>query len=269
MTYCMVLPMKTPINTSWQLSVPIQAIALDCDGTLSRIEGIDEVAKQNRVGDEVRRMTTQAMNETGVTADLYQKRMTLVKPKRRQLIELGQRYYFNRTPDMISVIAAFKELGKEVHIVSAGMNPAVKIFGGLIGIPEKNIYAVNVFFDKDGNYIDYDHNAPTTDRDGKREIIKKLKTQYRHIVHVGDGMNDYETYDLVDRFIGYGGVYYREQIAKLCEFYIKSSSLSPLITLLLTQNEVERLSETTRKIYYKGLDYITAKEVLFNRGDFR
>ena len=42
--------MKAP---TWQLDHPINAIVFDCDGTLSIIEGIDELARNNGVGDAV------------------------------------------------------------------------------------------------------------------------------------------------------------------------------------------------------------------------
>jgi phosphoserine phosphatase len=73
------------------------------------------------------------------------------------------------------------------------------------------------------------------------------------MIYIGDGLNDYEVYQLVSRFIGYGGAYYRQNIADLCEFYAKSASLAAILPLLLTQEEYHQLNATHQLLYNKGL----------------
>ena len=70
---------------------------------------------------------------------------------------------------------------------------------------------------------------------------------------IGDGFSDYETYDLVTRFIGYGGAFYRENLEKLCHHYIRTSSLAPLLPVILTTNEYYQLNDEERKLFQKGL----------------
>ncbi len=251
--------MKQP---DWQLKSPIDAIVFDCDGTLSHLEGINELAKLNGVGSEVERLTAKAMDETGITSNLYRQRISYVKPSRQQLINLGQDYFYSRSLDITSVISIFKFLKKSIYILSAGINPAVKIFGELLDISVENIYAVDVEFDTQGNFIDYDYHSPLTDTHGKRKIIQQIQQQHKRILHVGDGMNDFESHDVVDRFVGYGGAYYRESIANLCQFYIKSASMLPLIPLSITQLEYEKLSQMDRENYYEGLEYINDDGVI-------
>lgn len=247
---------------NWQPVDPIDVISFDCDGTLSRIEGIDVLAHQNQVGEEVEAMTSLAMNETGITADLYKKRLFLVKPSRRQLIQLGQEYYYHRVLDIILVIEALISLNKLIYVLSAGLNPAVKIFSALLGISEEYVFAVDVYFDKDGKFKDYDHGAPTSGLRGKHDIIKCIKETHEKVAHVGDGMNDYEVNEIADRFIGYGGVKYRENIAKICDFYIKSPSLAPLLPLVLTKEEASRLMDKYKKLYEQGVELIKKSQVI-------
>lgn len=242
--------MTSPI---WQLHQPINAITFDCDGTLSAIEGIDELAKLNGVSSEVESLTAEAMGKSGINPDLYQKRLNLVMPKQNQLSALGHQYFANQVSDAAQVIQMLKRLGKTIYIVSAGLFPAVKIFGELLQIPQQNIFAVDIYFDTEGNYLDYDQTSPLIHNHGKRNIVTHLKSMHQQIIHVGDGLNDLITHDLVTRFIGYGGVFYRENIASSCPFYIHTLSIASLLPFVLTPHEYEKLTPTEQVLYHKGL----------------
>lgn len=240
----------------WQLQEPISAIMFDCDGTLSTIEGIDELASYNGVSDLVKSITAEAMGSSGLNPTLYQQRLNLVKPHQDQIIALGHEYFAQRTHDIDIIIQTLTRLNKSIYLISAGVNPAVKIFGELLNIPHDNIFAVDISFDSNGQYLDFDRTSPLVHNTGKREIVSKLKTRHEHMIYVGDGLNDVAVIDLVTRFIGYGGAFYRENIAALCEYYIQTSSLAPLLPLILTQQEYAALLPNEQAIYHKGLSAI-------------
>lgn len=242
--------MKIP---NLQLETPIDAIIFDCDGTLTRLEGVDELAAMNGVGEIVAAMTAEAMGQSGINPDLYQKRLSLIKPTQQQLHRLGQDYCDNATPEAKQVIGLLQRLHKKIYIASAGLLPAVEIFASFLNVPQKDIFAVNIYFDTHGNYLDFDHNSPLIHRDGKREIITQLK-HHPSLIHIGDGLNDHAVYDLVTRFIGYGGVFYRENIARRCDFYTRSPSLSALLPLCLTQLEYECMNLEDKRLYEQGLE---------------
>lgn len=246
----------------WELSEPIDAIVFDCDSTLSRLEGIDALAEQTGVAYQVALLTERAMGLTGINVDLFTERMNLVKPTLHQVVELGQQYFENRIADVAPVVQAFFSAGKAVYVVSAGLNPAVKIFAALLGIPEQNVFAVDVSFDENGKYLDFDHNAPTTSLGGKRKIIDELSKIHPRIIFVGDGMNDVEASDVVDRFVGFGGHHFREKILNHSDFYIKSPSFASLLYLGMTPAEIEKLSATFTEIIKSGLSQIQSGEVL-------
>jgi len=250
-------------SPSWQLSNPVSAIVFDCDSTLSSIEGIDFLAKNNGVGEAVKLLTTEAMSRTGLTPSLYQKRLDLVTPRREQVHALGHQYFAHRAPDISDVITLFKRLNKAIYLVSASVNPAVKIFGEMLQIPVENVFAVDLRFDQQGNFLDFERSSPLINNDGKRNILEQLKTQHKHIIHIGDGLNDIVTLDLVTRFIGYGGVAYRKNIADLCKFYINTLSFSPLVPLTLTLDELTSLSPEESLLYEKGLAAIQEGKVQF------
>ncbi len=250
------------ITPTWQLITPIDAIIFDCDGTLSTIEGIDELAKNNAVYETVRSLTAEAMGKSGMTPELYSQRLDLVQPAKEHVIALGQQYFDHQTPDASRVIQLLLHLNKAVYIVSAGLYPAVEIFATRLKIPREHIFAVNIEFDSKGQYLNFDHQSPLVTSNGKRDIVTQLKAMYPNILYIGDGLNDYAVYDLVTRFIGYGGAYYRENIAALCQYYITLASMAPLLPLCLTQNEYQKLTSVEQSLYTRGLVAIQEGRVL-------
>ena len=64
-------------TTDWQLKNPIEAIVFDCDGTLSAIEGVNELAKNSGVHQIIEELTHKAMSVAGLNPELYQKRLDL------------------------------------------------------------------------------------------------------------------------------------------------------------------------------------------------
>ncbi len=241
------------VTTQWQLLDPISAVVFDCDGTLTTIEGIDELAKHRGVYSEVQFLTAQAMGQTGINPELYQKRLELVCPTKQQVLALGEHYFTQRVPHITDVIQVFAHLHKSVYIISAGLYPAVAAFGEMLQIPRENIFAVDIQFDMHDHFSSYDVKSPLLHNHGKRDIIAHLKTLHKEILYVGDGLNDYATAEIVQRFVGYGGVFYRENIAKLCEHYIHSLSMAPLLPLALTPAEYKKLTPKEQALYQLGV----------------
>lgn len=243
-----------PQKSNWQLVKPIQAIMFDCDGTLSTIEGIDELAEQNNVGDIVQALTAKAMAETGINPDLYKERLQHVKPCLEQAKQLAKDYFSKRTKDSFEVIQLLQRLNKSVYVVSAGINPAVKLFAEQLNVPDTQVFAVDVTYDANGNYQDFDHGSELARRNGKKEIAANLKQKYGSVALIGDGMNDIVAIDVLTRFIGYGGTIYREKIEKMCEWYVRDESMACVLPLLLTEDEYRTLNATETALYHRGLE---------------
>jgi len=252
------------MTKTWLLDSPLDAIIFDCDGTLSQIEGINYLAELSGVAEQVKALTEQAMAHTGVTQALYFQRISRVRPSRAQALTLAEAYFSRVSPDLIYVIAALQKLGKVLFVVSAGINPSVKGFAQALGIPENRVYAVDVQFDEDGQYASYDQQSPLTTTSGKSLIIERLKAQFPNVMLVGDGMNDVEASQSVSRFVGYGGAYYREKIAKLSPFYIKCASMLPVLALALTKEEASQLPADLQSHYECAVDLVQHGEVLFH-----
>lgn len=248
-------------KTVYQIDTPIDAFVFDCDGTLSLVEGIEVLAEQNGVAERVRELTAYAMGEAGLSPDIYQERLDLVRPSRHQAVDLAQHYFVNRVPAIIEVIALLQRLGKAVYVVSAGVNPSVTLFATMLGVPAEHVFAVDLEFDMSGDYKDYDRAAYPAQDNGKRVIADQIKARHQCLVWIGDGMNDMVVKPDVKRFIGYGGAFYRPNIAKNSDYYIKCQSIAPLLALGLTAYEVAQLDEGALALYQEGLQLIIAGQV--------
>ena len=249
---------------NWQPTQPFDGIVFDCDSTLSAIEAIDELAVFNGVGDYVTQLTEEAMQKTGLTADLYKERLDLVRPTQAQVEEVARMYIAKQTPDIQVVVEIFQMLYKSIYVISAGVNPAVQLFAQHLNIPHTHVFAVDLEFDETGCYAGYASNSPLTRSGGKRDVILKVQEVSSNILYVGDGMNDVEVKDLVSRFVGYGGAKFRQTIADFCRYYITSKSMLPLLPLGLTHDELQSLSLDARCLYDAGLLALEEGEVLFN-----
>ena len=245
---------------SWVVKQPLDAVVFDCDGTLSELEGIDQLARDNGVGEHVQALTESAMSEQGMSVDIYQQRLALVKPTAAQVTQLGEQYIATCTAGIQSVVACFQRLGKAVFVLSAGIHQAVLVLARYLGIPDKYVYAVEVFFDEQGAYQDFDRESPLVENNGKPQLIARIKQQYPHILHVGDGLNDVAAHTLVSRFVGYGGAFYRPKVADASDFYLKSPSLLALLPLGVHQSEISQLTTAEQQAYQTGLaEYLAAK----------
>jgi phosphoserine phosphatase len=249
-------------DASWQPTTPFDAIIFDCDGTLSAVEGIDELAEKNGAGAEVKALTHIAMGETGLTHELYSQRLSLVKPTRAQVLTLGEEYYARRAQDIDETLHVLQQLKKNIYIVSAGIELAVKDFAKRLSLPAENIFSVPVQFDATGQYQDFDYSSPMIRNNGKREIVAQLKAGGRKIIYIGDGLNDLAVMDLVDRFVGYGGAYHHDKVAENSLFYIKMPSMLSLLPLALTTDEANLLNNTDRILYERGQIAIEGREVI-------
>ncbi len=225
------------------LTSPVDAVVFDCDGTLSTIEGITELAKQNGVFQQVCELTEKAMVSTGIDEALYRQRLDLVNPCIDQVVRLADHYYRHLTVDVDRVITVLQKLGKAVFVASAGIAQAVERFAQQLTIPVSHVHSVNVGFDEHGRYTNFDTQSPLVRQYGKADIVNDLKKDYRCVVHIGDGMNDAEAAAAADLFVGYGGAFFRQSIADLSDVYLTDQSMLAVLPHLLSDEEMALLPE--------------------------
>jgi phosphoserine phosphatase len=218
------------------------AVCFDCDSTLSRIEGIDELASRFGLRSEVSLLTEAAMNGLISIDSIYAQRLSMVSPNRAALDWLGERYVQELVPGARETVNSLHRLGKAVYVVSGGLLPAVQYLCRSLAIPDTRIFAVAVHLDRAGAYRGFDATSPLARADGKAVTCKRLAARHASIAMVGDGVTDIAARAAGAYVVGFGGVAYREQVAKGADCYIDDPDLSATLAPLLTEEERQALA---------------------------
>lgn len=178
--------------------------------------------------------------------DVYDRRLQLVQPTRRQINTIRHKYKQNVVEDAKEVIGALQTLGHRVYIISGGLADAVIEFGVYLGVPRENIRAVDVQYnelsghwwynydqiaDKEKRLLDV-RQGSLTESDGKAAIVRDLLGDQRgQALLVGDGVSDLHASRAVDLFVGFGGVVTRERVLAEAPAFLHTASLTPLLPL--------------------------------------
>jgi len=207
-------------------------IFIDCDSTLSSIEGIDELARLRgaAVFRECAQMTNRAMDgEIGIE-DVYGARLELIRPTRKECLAISQMYIDTIEPTAMQTVAALQDSGWEPIVVSGGLTQVIAPFAEHLGI--RKLRAVDLFFDSSGGYAGFDERCPTSRMGGKIEVIQADREECaaEKVVMVGDGSSDLETQPFVDRFIGFGGFVARENVKRQAGAFV--TELRAILELL-------------------------------------
>ena len=223
-------------------------VVFDCDSTLSDLEGIDALAADHDM--EVRALTDAAMRGDVPLEDVYARRLEIVRPSADRLAWLGRLYVGMVLPDVRAVVRILREAGVLVRIVSGGLLPAILHVSRDLGIPDWDVFAVDVTFDEWGRYAGFDSESPLARSGGKRDLIESWDDAPRPIMMVGDGTTDLETKPVVDRFVAFAGVVERTAVVENADVVIRDKSLAPVLPLAL--GLVRPLTRDARYVYERG-----------------
>ena len=201
--------------TIGKITVPkAKLLFVDCDSTLSSIEGIDELARLSNpaIFAEVVALTNAAMDGEVPLDAVFSRRMEIIKPDREIADKVSQCYLENIVPGVPEMIRKAKSNGWTPVILSGGFAPLIEPLARHLGI--QHVEAVPLHFNGSGAYSGYGANYPTTRNLGKNEIIREWREAMlpAWIVMIGDGISDLETKPDVDVMVGFGGVVRREKV---------------------------------------------------------
>lgn len=202
-------------------------VFFDVDSTLVTIEGIDVLAGGNP---EIARLTEKAMNGEIAIDQVYAKRLEAIRPTREQVEQLAKRYVESLVDGAKETIARLQERGIVVHLVTAGIEQAILPLANALNI--RNVHAVRLSFDANGNYEDFDRRSFLTRNGGKELVVRDVRARsHGKAAFVGDGVSDLEAKPAVDLFIGFGGVVVRPRVKENADVYV--ASLPDLLAHLL------------------------------------
>lgn len=196
---------------------------VDCDSTLSSIEGIDELARLSDPGifKEVAALTNAAMDGQVPLDGVFARRMEIIRPNREIAEMVGRDYIGNIVPGAAELISMAKSEGWIPVILSGGFAPLIAPLARHLGI--RHVEAVPLFFADSGEYAGYGADYPTTRNLGKNEIIREWKKAMlpARVVMIGDGVSDLETKPDVDIMVGFGGVVRREKVKHGADIWLE------------------------------------------------
>ncbi len=209
----------------------LRLLILDCDSTLSSIEGIDELGRVRgeAVFTLVEAMTHDAMEGRIPVEAVFGRRLEIIQPRLQDVQAVGRRYLDTVEPTAVETLRKLRASGWTPIIVSGGFRQAIRPLSEFLGIAR--VEAVDLQFDAQGNYAGYDSGFPTTRSGGKPEVVEALKRELRpaQIAAVGDGVSDLEMKPMVDRFIGFGRYLRRERVAREAHHFIDSLEELPAL----------------------------------------
>jgi phosphoserine phosphatase len=245
-------------------------VFFDCDSTLTTVEGIDVLANSTGQTQSVESLTRAAMDGQLDLKDVYGRRLQVLNPTRQQIREIRQVYKRHVVEDAAAVIAALQALGHKVYIISGGLAEPVTEFGVYLGVPRRQIRAVDIAYDQlagvwwEGKadtsavherYQAYETGGLTAS-DGKGEIVSQLLgDQAGRSMLVGDGHSDLLAGRAVDLFVGFGGVVRRERVMTKAPVFIHSQSLAPVLALAAGPAGLRQLQDTP----YRALAHTSAE----------
>ena len=90
-----------------------------------------------------------------------------------------------------------------------------------LGVAERSLYAVSVFFDEAGEYAGFENTSLLTQQQGKRITVQGLGLK-TPILAVGDGMTDSEMKPVVTNFAAYTGFTRRKPVIERADFVVES-----------------------------------------------
>jgi phosphoserine phosphatase len=214
------------------------AICFDCDSTLTRIEGIDELALRSGREAEIAPLTAAAMDGALSLEEVYARRLEIVRPGWDALTWLGGRYVEEMVDGARETIAALQGIGKPVYLVSGGLVQSVATLAQAVGIPSFRVRAVEIYLDGAGRYAGFDANSPLVRGDGKAEICRALAENYGAVAIVGDGVTDLAARASGAYVVGFGGVVRRQAMAEGADCFVARAPLTRTLDALLTASEL-------------------------------
>jgi len=206
-------------------------VFFDVDSTLVTIEGIDVLAAGNP---EIVRLTEAAMNGEIPLDQVYGQRLEIIRPQLAEVEALGERYIASMVDGAEETIAALRDAGVDVHLVTAGIAQAIAPLAARLGIAPRAVHAVALRFDAGGAYADFDRRSLLTRPGGKELVVRAILTRAKgKAAFVGDGITDLDTKPAVDLFVGFGGVCVRERVRENADVYVTEPTLKAVLPHLI------------------------------------
>lgn len=200
------------------------AVCFDVDSTVCVDEGIDELADFCGAGEAVAEWTARAMGGTVPFEDALAARLSLFNPSLSQVEEFLAKRPPRLSPGIDELVKKLKANNIDVYLISGGFRQMINPVASILGIPHENIFANQLLFGSNGEFVGFDENEPTSRSGGKPTAVQRLRKAhgYKTLVMTGDGATDLEARKPggADLFICYAGVQLRENVAAKADWLV-------------------------------------------------
>ncbi|KAL6183015.1 PREDICTED: phosphoserine phosphatase, chloroplastic [Fragaria vesca subsp. vesca] len=200
------------------------AVCFDVDSTVCLDEGIDELAEFCGAGKAVAEWTSRAMSGSVPFEEALAARLSLFNPSLSQLQDYLEKRPPRISPGIAELVNKLKANGTTVYLVSGGFRQMIYPVALILGIPSENVFANQLLFGSNGEFIGFDENEPTSRSGGKATAVQRIRKahNYKELVMIGDGATDLEARQPggADLFICYAGVQHREAVAAKADWLV-------------------------------------------------
>lgn len=213
----------------WAVNARFACVVLDVDSTLSAVEGIEWLAalRGAEVSERVKANTVRAMSGELPLEDVYAERLELVRPTRSEVKTLGSAYIACVSPEAAAVITAIRAAAVRVVVVSGGLRQGILPLTRTVGVPDSDVYAVDIEFTPDGEYAGFDASSTLARSGGKPVLVRSLRLP-EPVLGVGDGATDAELRTSVPPAVGFfaafTGVAAREPVVRVADYVVPDFS---------------------------------------------
>lgn len=202
------------------------AVCFDVDSTVCVDEGIDELADFCGAGEAVAEWTARAMGGSVPFEDALAARLSLFNPSLSQVEEFLAKRPPRLSPGIDELVKKLKANNIDVYLISGGFRQMINPVASILGIPHENIFANQLLFGSNGEFMGFDKNEPTSRSGGKAIAVQQLRKArgYKTLVMTGDGATDLEARKPggADLFICYAGIQLRVNVAAKADWLVFS-----------------------------------------------
>jgi len=196
-----------------------KTVIFDFDSTLISVESLEIILNSlvNKDPEKlniIARLTNDAMNGEISFKDALIGRLNTAMPTQQSIIN----FITTHCPDSLSIgmaqlIRILKENNANIFIISGGFKEVILPFANYLHLPEEKVYAVEIDWDNEGNFIGLNNSNGFAD--SKIRGAEKIRSKFSgNSVIIGDGFTDYQLYqaNIVNDFIAYTGNIKRPKI---------------------------------------------------------
>jgi phosphoserine phosphatase len=138
-----------------------------------------------------------------------------------ELQQLSREYIARIAPGALKTFTDMRVRGIKIVMVSGGLRESILPLAKALGVDEKSVHAVSVYFDDEGGYAGFDEQSLLTQQTGKRTTVRAMSLE-GPILAVGDGMTDSEIKPVVDAFAAFTAFTRRQPVIERADFVIEN-----------------------------------------------